>query len=453
MLTAVFYEKNVHFILDCGMLIERGGSMKRAFVLAGGGSKGAYEIGFYKAVHELGIQPDIVTGTSIGALIGCMIAQNDYKEAVRLWENMDISQVMNNGISVSMNIDSLVSQRNRMLSFFKQFIHDKGADITPLKEMIERLSDQERLLASPVDFGLVTVEFPSLNPVQITKHEMESGTLKDYLIASASCYPAFPAHVMDGKEYVDGGYYDNLPVRLAMKMGADELILVDLNHKKIIHEEYLNRPNIKYIIPSQDIGNFLDFDRESLDHRIRLGYLDTMKAFHKYDGFIYTYPVRRADALTLRFYNLILDVEAEINAGMIRKKVKVFNPQPLSDVLRSYTRKSFLNIKDYDRAAMEICAQILDIDPDPIYDIKELRALIRSEFLQQRSNTDEILEGMRNKNPATIKILLNSLNSKQILSLIVSQIMKSEVYLFEPRSLFPLIDKEYIAALYLANMK
>lgn len=71
---------------------------------------------------------------------------------------------------------------------------------------------------------------------------------------------------------------------------------------------------------------------------------------------------------------------------MIRKKVKVFNPQPLTE---------------------------------------ELRKLIRSEFLKQRSNTDEI----------------------------VSQIMKSETYLFEPRSFFPLIDKEYVAALYLANMK
>ncbi|WP_182425558.1 patatin-like phospholipase family protein [Dielma fastidiosa] len=427
--------------------------MKRAFVLAGGGSKGAYEIGFYKAIQELGIQPDIVTGTSIGALIGCMIAQNDYEEAVRLWENMDITQVMNNGISVSMNIDSLVTQRNRVVPFFKQFIHDKGADITPLKEMIIRLSDQERLLASPIDFGLVTVEYPSLKPVQITKHEMAPDTLKDYLIASASCYPAFPAHVMDGKEYVDGGYYDNLPVRLAMKMGADELVLVDLNHKKIIHEEYLHRPNIKYIIPSQDLGNFLDFDRENLDRRIQLGYLDTMKAFNAYDGFVYTYIQRRTDAAAIRFYNLILDIEAELNDGMIRKKVKVFNPQPLTDVLRNYTRKQALAIKDYDHAAMEICAQILDINVTPIYEIKELRKLIRSEFLKQRSNTDEIVEGMRNKNLSTVKMLLNSLNSKQILSLIVSQIMKSETYLFEPRSFFPLIDKEYVAALYLANMK
>lgn len=408
---------------------------------------------FIKRFQELGIQPDIVTGTSIGALIGCMIAQNDYEEAVRLWENMDITQVMNNGISVSMNIDSLVTQRNRVVPFFKQFIHDKGADITPLKEMIIRLSDQERLLASPIDFGLVTVEYPSLKPVQITKHEMAPDTLKDYLIASASCYPAFPAHVMDGKEYVDGGYYDNLPVRLAMKMGADELVLVDLNHKKIIHEEYLHRPNIKYIIPSQDLGNFLDFDRENLDRRIQLGYLDTMKAFNAYDGFVYTYIQRRTDAAAIRFYNLILDIEAELNDGMIRKKVKVFNPQPLTDVLRNYTRKQALAIKDYDHAAMEICAQILDINVTPIYEIKELRKLIRSEFLKQRSNTDEIVEGMRNKNLSTVKMLLNSLNSKQILSLIVSQIMKSETYLFEPRSFFPLIDKEYVAALYLANMK
>ena len=52
--------------------------MKRALVLAGGGSKGAYEVGFVKALHELGIEYHIVTGTSIGALNGCLLAQNDF---------------------------------------------------------------------------------------------------------------------------------------------------------------------------------------------------------------------------------------------------------------------------------------------------------------------------------------------------------------------------------------
>lgn len=49
--------------------------MKRAVVLAGGGSKGAYEAGFMKALSELGIDYQIVTGTSIGAMNGCLLAQ------------------------------------------------------------------------------------------------------------------------------------------------------------------------------------------------------------------------------------------------------------------------------------------------------------------------------------------------------------------------------------------
>ena len=51
--------------------------MKRAVVLAGGGSKGAYEAGFMKALSELGIDYQIVTGTSIGAMNGCLLAQQD----------------------------------------------------------------------------------------------------------------------------------------------------------------------------------------------------------------------------------------------------------------------------------------------------------------------------------------------------------------------------------------
>ncbi len=426
--------------------------MKRAFIFAGGGSKGAYEIGFCKAIKELGLRADIITGTSIGALIGCMLAQDELDKVIELWEQIDVDQVVRNGFSLDMNAEALISQRNRVLSFFKQFIHDKGADITPLKEMIERLSNQDKLMASPVDFGLVTVEYPSLNPLQITKSEMEAGRLKDYLIASASCYPAFPVYEIDGKQYVDGGYYDNLPVRLAKKMGADEFIIVDLNHKKVIHEEYLNRPNMRTIIPSRELGNFLDFDRQMLDWRIQLGYLDTMKAFGGYDGYVYTVTVRRNDALTVRFYNLIVDVEAEINAGMIRKKVKVFNPQPLTDVLRAHTRKPVLEIKDYDRAAMEICAQILNIDPDPIYELKELRKLILSEYEKQHSNTDEIIEGLQNKNLSALKNILNSLNSKQIMDILMVQIQKNDVYMMEPRSLFPLVTSEYIAALYVLNL-
>ena len=51
----------------------------------------------------------------------------------------------------------------------------------------------------------------------------------DYLIASASCFPIFPIHTFKEQSFIDGGYFDNVPVDLALDMGADEVIIVDMN--------------------------------------------------------------------------------------------------------------------------------------------------------------------------------------------------------------------------------
>ena len=59
--------------------------MKRAIVLSGGGAKGGYEIGAWKAFRRLGIDFDIVTGTSVGALNGVLMVQNDFFKAYKLW--------------------------------------------------------------------------------------------------------------------------------------------------------------------------------------------------------------------------------------------------------------------------------------------------------------------------------------------------------------------------------
>ena len=66
---------------------------KLALVLSGGGAKGAYEIGVYKALKRLGKKPDIVTGTSVGALNGVLVVQDDYYKAVKLWKNISFSKV------------------------------------------------------------------------------------------------------------------------------------------------------------------------------------------------------------------------------------------------------------------------------------------------------------------------------------------------------------------------
>ena len=67
--------------------------MKTGLVLGGGGSRGSYQIGVWKALREAGIVPDIITGTSVGALNGALMVQNSYEKAVALWETLTTTSV------------------------------------------------------------------------------------------------------------------------------------------------------------------------------------------------------------------------------------------------------------------------------------------------------------------------------------------------------------------------
>ncbi|MBQ9938060.1 MAG: patatin-like phospholipase family protein, partial [Oscillospiraceae bacterium] len=75
--------------------------MKRAIVLGGGGSRGGYHIGVWKALRELGIDYQMVTGTSVGALNGAIMAQNDFESAVKMWENLTTCDVLDTETDVA----------------------------------------------------------------------------------------------------------------------------------------------------------------------------------------------------------------------------------------------------------------------------------------------------------------------------------------------------------------
>jgi len=66
---------------------------KTAFVLGGGGARGAYEIGVWQGLRELGIKIDLVTGSSVGAINGAMVVQGAFDLAVSLWKELDTSMV------------------------------------------------------------------------------------------------------------------------------------------------------------------------------------------------------------------------------------------------------------------------------------------------------------------------------------------------------------------------
>jgi len=412
--------------------------MKRAIVLAGGGSKGAYEVGFMSALKELNIDYQIVTGTSIGALNGCLLAQGDWDAMVKLWDEMDINTVFAGGFSDDfsfLELDKMLDQSNLVASFFKKFIKEKGADITPLKTLIRSLLDEDKLLASPVDFGLCTVQFPSLKPVLICKEEMEKEHIYDYLISSASCFPAFPVHTFKGQSYIDGGYYDNVPIDLAFDMGADEVIVVDM---KVIptHGHYLNKPKVIYTHPKIDLGAFMDFSREMLDRNRRIGYQTAMKSFHHLDGMTYSFHIHEDDIFD-QFYDEILYLERKMRANSRNDESAT-----LTNKIQE-SCESTLSLKDYLYVVMDWLGELSQRDPTYIYQfdifakdlLEDYQKYASPEFKFVRlGSSEDILDTFRD------------VNKKGVVGRIYNQLLYPENEIFKFDKYLTLFPKEVLMA-------
>ena len=131
-------------------------------------------------------------------------------------------------------------------------------------------------------------------------------------------------HKIGNDLYLDGCYYDNLPIDLALKMGADEVIAVDL-HTTPQHPGYVNKPYVKYITPSKSLGTMLNFDREVLDFNRRLGYYDTLKAFGRMDGYEYCFYQEDLDQYQeeiCAFVSRVARTESYLTEGTFSKFVK-----------------------------------------------------------------------------------------------------------------------------------
>ncbi len=269
---------------------------KNGLVLSGGGSRGAYQVGVWQALRELGIKIDVVAGTSVGAINGAIICQGGFDIAVSLWKDVETKMVFdlkesNRTLKKSdISIDIGGIPLEQLNQYAKEIITNGGADVSGLKELLATHLDEKLIRESPIDFGLVTVEYPAMKPYYMRKKDIPQGQLIDYILASASCFPAIKTYDIGDKKFIDGGYSDNLPINFALEMGAESIIAVDLESIGVLQKNKLNNADKLITISSPwDLGNFLVFDKINSSRIMRLGYLDTFKNFDLYDGNYYTF--------------------------------------------------------------------------------------------------------------------------------------------------------------------
>lgn len=260
--------------------------MKLGIAMAGGGSKGSYELGVWQALRELDVSYDIVAGTSIGAVNGVLMVQNDFDLAGELWDTVTAETIMKNGLNLRHDMEYYFENRDQLLSLAKSYAASHGADISPYIEKLQTYIRPEAFFTSDVDFAVVTARFPSLQYTEVRKGDMQPDTIWKWVLASSACFPVFPLCEIDGRSYIDGGYTDNLPISAAFRMGAERVIAVALK-QGVFEKKYVNHPLVTCIEPSRPLGGFMDFDRDILDRNRMLGYTDTMKTMGRFFGRVY----------------------------------------------------------------------------------------------------------------------------------------------------------------------
>ncbi len=280
-----------------------------AIVLSGGGARGAYEVGALKAITELNLDVKGVYGTSVGALNGAFFVQGSIDEMYRIWEKLSFSNV------VKLPSD-LATGTFDFFNLTKYFINEKGFNVEPLQKLIATYLSEEKVRKSSIDFGLVTVDLSNFSPVEIYLSQMPKGSLNDYLMASSN-YPLFQRWTIEGNKYIDGGFYNNAPVSMALKKGFKHILLINVSDIPIFLPKIPKDVMLKIIIPSGQLGNAMDFDPKKEALWEKMGYLDTMKSFGKFVGRdYYIYPCDK---------NILIDDMLKSNKDEILKLAKILN--------------------------------------------------------------------------------------------------------------------------------
>ena len=257
-------------------------------VLSGGGTKGVYHIGVWKALKELGIEVDTFVGASIGAILGAVFCQGADEGLEELVEGIGLDAILALPKEIEagegIKLDAAALSAAPML--LKSIVEKKGLDTSPLRELLASRLDEACIRRSGRDFGIVTVNLSDFKAKEIFIDEMEPGSLIDYIMASAA-FPGFQNPVIHGKRYLDGGIYDNIPYAMARKRGCRRLIISDISGAGRNRRPEIEGSMTVYIKNSMEMGGIFDFDPGFFKKFARLGYLDTMRTFGRYEGWDY----------------------------------------------------------------------------------------------------------------------------------------------------------------------
>lgn len=302
-------------------------------VFAGGGGKGAYQIGVWKFLREWGLDQYVqaVSGTSVGALNGALFSAGDFDCAERLWKNIQPDQILSpKGISLddiakwiarvgflaaapaigstisAVTASSLASGLGAMLGRSYAFSRDG------LLELMERELDFTQIRNSSVLCFATCLAFPELSLRRFRLQDYLPEEQIAILLATSAIPLVFDSVTFQGERYYDGGVPlvgDNVPVQPLYEMGLEHIIVVHLSREQPLDRSRYPKATLIEIVPQVELGGpvdgTLDFTASGAAWRIEQGYRDAEKIFGAY---IKMAAERRKNEI---LWQAFLDCEAE----------------------------------------------------------------------------------------------------------------------------------------------
>lgn len=256
-------------------------------IIAGGGGKGAYFIGVWKALREYGIENNItdISGTSVGALNAVLFAQGNYEIAESIWLNISMNDILKFDIKkIITGIASLSISKALVSSMLPILIQGYGNSIFSrqgLLKIIEDNVDLNYISSSEKTIYAATYDIVNFQSEYFKINNEDNDNIKKILLASSALPIIFEPQEVNGKYYYDGGLRDNIPIKPLYDDDVRNFIVVHLSRDSLIEREKFKDSNIIEIVPNESQGDLftgtLDFSKEGARKRIQQGYNDAVK--------------------------------------------------------------------------------------------------------------------------------------------------------------------------------
>lgn len=353
--------------------------------LEGGGVRGAYHIGAVKAILENGFDIGAIVGTSIGAFNAAVIAQNDFKMLYDIWYNSDSRIAIDFDKSELSKVSKGkldVKSIKYIYNYVTKNVAGKGIETEKLRKVYTSCIDEEKLRNSNIIYGLTVVSLTDKKPLYLYKEDIPQGKIIDYVLASSNL-PVFKQDsIIDGKKYIDGGFYDNCPIKLLIDKGITDIFEIRTEAIGVYRKINTKGLNVYSISPSKDLKGILFADNDRVRENILMGYYDAVRVIKGYLGCKY-YIIPTSDD---KVFNAICNVSDEDVSDLIQyvtnnKNIKNMESRKiLFEKILPYIASKLgkNNVESYQRlivALLEEVASYIGLSEYKLYEFDEFMKL------------------------------------------------------------------------------